>query len=195
GLGAVEPTLLVDADLTNPSVAAYLDADPTRGLYMLAHAEPDAPGVWERAIAQETQPLHPQSAHAAVLCGVPKPEMRAAVTRRFVERLVDELRHRYRYVVLDLGADLLGPDALVHRTALGLADQVLLVASADLVGLAHARTALAQLDAQLGLARDRVAVVINRHDTRHHHSREEIEWGLDAPTPPLIPYHPPPPPR
>ena len=155
---------------------------------MLAHAEPDAPGAWERAIGQETQPLHAQSAHGAVLCGVPKPEMRAAVTRRFLERLLAELRHRYRYVVLDVGAELLGPEAAPHRAALGLADQVLVVASADLVGLSHARTALAQLDAQLGLGVDRLAVVVNRHDARHHHPREEIEWALQAPTAAVVPY-------
>jgi hypothetical protein len=33
-LGAVSPTVLVDADLGGPSLAAHLDLDPTRNLYM-----------------------------------------------------------------------------------------------------------------------------------------------------------------
>ncbi|MHB1131023.1 MAG: hypothetical protein ACYC4L_01405, partial [Chloroflexota bacterium] len=93
-LGAVAPTVLVDADLAGPSIAACLDADPTRNLYMLAHAEPSSPQEWERAIAQETQPLGPRSPHGVVLCGVPKPQMRGAVSPRFLERLVAELGQR-----------------------------------------------------------------------------------------------------
>src|SRR5690606_21681669 len=56
-LGADSPTILVDADLAGPSIAAYLDADPTRNLAMLAHANPTMPEDWERALRQETQPL------------------------------------------------------------------------------------------------------------------------------------------
>jgi len=187
-LGSVAPTLLVDADMTSPSVAAYLDLDPTRNLYVLAHAEPDAPGTWERAIAQETPPLAAPSAYGAVLCGVPKPEMRAAVTSHFLERLVDELRRRHRYVVLDLGAELLDAEAVLHRAVLALADQVLLIASADLVGLSRARTALARLEAPIGLDPERVALVVNRHDERFHHGRAEIDWGLERPVAAMIPY-------
>lgn len=187
-LGAVAPTVLVDADLSGPSLAAYLDADPTRNLYMLAHAEPDAPREWERAIEQETQPLAARSPHGAVLCGVPKPEMRTGISARFFERLVAELQRRYRYVILDVGADLLGSEAALHRAALGLAGQVLLVASADLVGLWHARTALGLLRTHLQLGPERVALIINRHDRRYHHGRAEIEWALGVATAAVIPY-------
>ena len=187
-LGAVAPTVLVDADLSGPSMAAYLDADPTRNLYMLAHAEPETPGDWGRAIEQETQPLSPRSPHGVVICGVPKAEMRAGVSARFFERLLAELRQRYRYVVVDVGADLLGSEASLHRTALGLAQQVLLVASGDLVGLWHARSALGLLKNTLQLGPDRVALVINRHDRRYHHGRTEIEWALGLPAAGVIPY-------
>jgi pilus assembly protein CpaE len=187
-LGAIAPTVLVDADLSGPSIAAYLDADPTRNLYMLAHAEPESPREWERAIAQETQPLGARSPQGVVLCGVPKPEMRTGIAPRFFERLVGELRQRYRYVILDTGADLLGPEAAVHRTALGLGQQVLLVAAGDVVGLWHGRTALGLLRSHLQVGPDRVALVINRHDRRHHHGRMDIEWALGVPTAAVIPY-------
>ncbi|MBI4496650.1 MAG: hypothetical protein HY689_01965 [Chloroflexi bacterium] len=188
-LGAVAPTVLVDADLAGPSVAAYLDADPTRNLYMLAHAEPESPGEWERAILQETQPLGARSPHGVVLCGVPKPDMRGGISARFMERLLGELRRRYRYVIVDCGADLVvGSDAGVHRTVIGLTQQVLLVASADLVGLWHARTALDTLKTHLQIDPDRVALVVNRHDRRYHHGRMEIEWTLGISSAALIPY-------
>lgn len=187
-LGAVAPTVLVDADLAGPSIAAWLDADPTRSISMLAHAEPETSRDWDRAIAQEVQPLHPRSPHGVVLCGVPKPEMRSLVSIRFFERLVAELRRRYRYVILDTGADLLGAEMALHRAVLVQAQQILLVASPDLVGLWHTRAALGILQNQFALGTERIALLINRHDRRYHHSRVEIEWALGLPTAAIVPY-------
>ena len=45
-LGAVEPTVLIDADFASPSVAAYLDRDPSRNLCTLAHAVRESPHAW-----------------------------------------------------------------------------------------------------------------------------------------------------
>ena len=183
-LGAVAPTVLVDADLAAPSVAAHLDADPTRNLYLLAHAEPAGPREWERALEQETQPLAARSPQGRVLCGVPKAELRAGITPRFFERLLGELRRRHRYVVLDLGAEALGGEAVATRAGLDLADRVLCVVAADLVGLWRGRTALGRLAA----GPDRRALVINRHDRRRHHARSEIEWALGVPAAAVIPH-------
>lgn len=180
-LGAVAPTVLVDLDMAGPAVAAHIDADPTRNVYMVAHADPQTPGEWDRAIRQELRPLAARSPHAMVLCGVPKPEMRSGVSPRFVERLLAELRQRFRYVVVDTGAELLGTEMQVHRAALAQADQVLLVAAGDLVGLAQARNALAALRSPLWTPVEAdIALLINRHDRRFHHGRREIEWVLGA---------------
>jgi MinD-like ATPase involved in chromosome partitioning or flagellar assembly len=186
-LGVVAPTVLVDIDLSGPSVAAHVDADPTRNLYMLAHAEPETDAEWSHAIRQEIQSLGGQSVHGVVICGVPKLELRTGITPRFIDRLIQELRRRYRYVILDIGAELLSPEAAPHRAALQCADLVLLVGSADLVGLWHARTGLALLQSPLGIDPDRVALVINRHSRRLHHSRGEIEWALGLATAATIP--------
>ncbi len=188
-LGAVVPTILVDADMSGPSIAAQLDADPTRNLYMVAHAEPEAAWEWDRAIQSEVQPLdRARSPYADILCGVPKPDMRGRITRHFLERLVQSLQRRYRYVILDTGGELLGGEGQVHRAAVALSQQVLLVCSGDLVGLWRARTTLAMLQSHLQISPQRVALVINRHDPRFHHGRTEIEWALGAATASLIPY-------
>jgi len=186
GLGAVAPTILVDADLAGPSLAACLDADPTRNLAMLAHTDPDTPRAWERAIADETQPLGPRSPNGRVLCGVPKPEMQSLLSRRFLDRLVDELTPRYRYVLLDVGAGALRADTALHRLALATAQHTLFVMAADLLGLYHARTELARL--QPGSWQDRVALIVNRYDAHSHHQRAEIEWALGTPLAAVIPY-------
>jgi Mrp family chromosome partitioning ATPase len=187
-LGAVAPTILIDADLAGPSIAAWLDADPTRNISMLVHAEPETSRDWDRAIAQEVQPLHPRSPHGVVLCGVPKPEMRSLIPIRFFERLLGEFRQRYRYVILDVGAEFLDAEVALHRTALAQAQQILLVGSADLVGLWHTRTALSLLQNQLALGPERIALIVNQHDRRYHHSRAEIEWALGLPTAAVVPY-------
>jgi MinD-like ATPase involved in chromosome partitioning or flagellar assembly len=186
-LGAVAPAVLVDADLAGASLAAYLDADPSRNLFMLAHAAPQSPGEWDRALGQELQPLDPGSPHGAVLCGVPTPLHSAGVAPAFFARAVAEVRARYRYVIIDVGADLVGAEAVVHRAALGLAGQVLLVASPDVVGLSRLRVTRRILQEQLGLPDERIALVINRHDRRQHHDRDEIAWALGTPLAAVIP--------
>ena len=189
--GAVAPTVLVDADTTSPSVAAQLDADPTRSLFMLAHAEPTTGREWARALESELQPLARRSPRGVILCGVPKPEMRGAVSPGFFERCISELRQRYRYVVLDVGAELSGPLADLHRAALGLAERVLFVAATDPVGLWRAKVALDALrTAAPGpwVAEDGLALVLNRHDRRHHHGRGEIEWNLRVPAAAVVPF-------
>lgn len=186
-LGVVAPTVLVDLDLHAPGVAACLDADPTRNLAMVAHAEPETPRDWDRAIQQEVQPLHPRSPQSAVLCGLPKPEMRSAISPRFVDRLIAELTRQYRYVLLDTGADFLGQEAAVYGTALAAAKQTLVVCSADLVGLWRTRTILQLLHQHLQLDPAHVGLILNRYDPRYHHGRSEIEWALEVPVAAVIP--------
>ncbi len=188
-LGAVAPTVLVDLDCASPCVAAYLNRDPSRNVCTLAHAVREDPHRWSHALDQELQPLHARSPAAVVLCGLPKRELRPTITPAIMERLVDELARRYRYVILDVGAELLGMDApaILHRAALGVAHHVLLVTSCDLVSLWHARIALQQYERVLALDPERVSLIANRHDPHYHHSVAEIEWHLGAAAATVIP--------
>jgi MinD-like ATPase involved in chromosome partitioning or flagellar assembly len=189
-LGTAAPTVLVEADLCAPALAAYLDRDPSRNVCTLAHAVRENPHAWDAALVDELQPLSHHCAMGVALCGPPKREMRASIAPAFLERLVAELSQRYRYIVLDVGPELLGMEtaAANHRAALASAQQLLLVAGSDLVGLWHARTTLDQLERQLGIERQMVSLVLNRYDARHHHSRSEVEWHLGAPVVAVIPF-------
>jgi Flp pilus assembly CpaE family ATPase len=124
------------------------------------------------------------------LCGPPKREMRTSIAPAFLERLLVELGHRYRYVVVDVGPDLLGVDSAAtnHRAMLASARHVLVVSASDLVGLWHTRTALDQLERQLGIDRRSVNVILNRHDPRYHHAQSEVEWHLGAPIAAVVPF-------
>ena len=189
-LSSAEPTVLVEADLCAPSVVAYLDRDPTRNICTLAHTVREDPHAWSAALADELQPLGPDGLSAKVLCGPPKREMRSSIAPGLLERLIAELAQRYRWVVLDVGPELLGIDtpAANHRAALSTAHHVLLVAASDLVGLWHARVALDQLERQLGIDRRMLNLVLNRHDPRFHHARSEVEWHLGAPVAAVVPF-------
>jgi Mrp family chromosome partitioning ATPase len=189
-LGATASTVLVEADLCAPAVAAYLDADPSRNLCTLAHAVRDDPHLWSVALADELQALGPHPVSSLVLCGPPKREMRTSIAPPFMEQLVRELAQRYRWVVLDVGPELLGVEAAAasHRVALARAEHVLLVTAADLVGLWHARTAIDQLEHLVGIERSRVSLILNRHDPRHHHPPQEVAWHLGASVAAVIPF-------
>ena len=190
-LGAVAPTVCVDASRT-PSVAAYLDADPLKSLYMLAHADPQTPREWEQALTQELQPLHRRSTQGAILAGVPKPEMWGGVRGDFTVRLLAELRQRFRYVVLDVGHRPPDADPGLWGASVQGADQVLFVTATDLVGTWRAQTALGALGQERPLRRPdggaAVALVLNRHDRRHHHTRAEIEWALNLAAGAVVPF-------
>lgn len=187
-LGAVAPTVLVDADLTGPSLAVLLDADPRRNLFQLAYGQPETPEEWEEQLAHALQPLAPRSPQGWLLCGLATQAMRARVSVDFFNRTVAHLQSRFRYVILDLGADLLGSDHQLHRRALQLAAQVLLVTTPDLTDLRRAQVTLGDLDAMLGIEPGHVAVIVNRYDRRRHPGRRELEWGLGHSVAALVPY-------
>jgi Flp pilus assembly CpaE family ATPase len=189
-LGAAGPTVLVEADLCAPAFAAYLDLDPSRNVCTLAHTVRDDPRLWGAALDDELQALGAHPVSAVVLCGPPKREMRTSVAPALMERLIDELARRYRWVILDVGPELLGMDlaAASHRAVLARAHHILLITAADLVGLWQTRTAIEQLERVLGLERRRLNLVLNRHDPRFHHSRQEVEWHLGTPVAGVIPF-------
>jgi MinD-like ATPase involved in chromosome partitioning or flagellar assembly len=183
--GAVEPTVLVDLDLRGPNVAALLGLDPTRNLFMVAHADPKNAREWNRALEQECQPLAPRSTHGLALAGIPKQAMRSAITISFLQRLLTELQARHRYVVLDVGCLPSSGEASVATWLAATAGQLLFVTTATVTGVWNAKTALANAPE---LHRDGTALVINQHDRRVHHSREEIEWALERPSAAIIPF-------
>jgi cellulose biosynthesis protein BcsQ len=189
-LGAADPTVLVELDLCAPAAAAYLDADPSRNVCTLAHTVRDEPRLWGAALGDELQPLASASTDAVLLCGPPKREMRTSVGPALVERLMDELAQRFRWVILDIGPELVGVEVAPtsHRSALARADHILLASGADFVALWHTRTALDQLERLLGIERRQVNLILNRHDPRFHHARQEVEWHLGAPVVAVIPF-------
>lgn len=188
-LGAVAPTLLIDADLAGPSIAAHLDADPSKNLYMLAGAAPRSSAEWDRALADELQPLGAEAPRAAVLCGVPRGGRGGKVTPQFLGRALDALRHRFAHIVVDIGADIEGADgaAALHRAAATHADHIVLVGSGDIPGLRRQLDATTYLIEHLRVERRRIALVVNRHDRASDHPPDAIERAFGQPLAALVP--------
>lgn len=186
-LNLVTSVALVDADLACSCTGPVLDTDVDRNLATLAHADPRDVGAWDRALERDGQPLHPRYPHGLLLCGLPKPEQRSALSRAFFDRLLGELRRRYTYVVLDVGAEVMSPDAAIHRAALQAADDVLLVVRADPLGLWQARATLGVWERQLRLPSQRIALVLNQYDRRRHQAPTQIAWALAVPAAAVLP--------
>ena len=191
-LGAVAPTVLVDLDCTSPSVAAYLNLDPSRNVCTLAHAVREAPQAWAPALQQELQPLHPRSPEGVVLCGPPKREMRADADRPGARSGSSRSwRRRYRYVDPRRRGRAAG-----NRSALRSpiaprwpAAQHVLRRYRRRPGQPVARAhRLGQLERVLHIEHERISLAINRHDARYHHTRAEIEWHLGAAAAVVIPH-------
>jgi Flp pilus assembly CpaE family ATPase len=190
-LGVAAPTVLVDADPWGPSIAAALDADPTRNLAMLAFGLGPSwvgGGAWDRVLAGELQPLHSACPQGWTLCGAPAPEARPVLPAAFFERLLAELRPRFRYVVLDAGGDLLATESVASRAAVAGAGRVLVVAGADIVGLVHARRALEVLRGPLAVPDARLGLVLNHFHWRFHHAPAEVEEALRVPVVAVLPH-------
>ncbi|MCA9846432.1 MAG: P-loop NTPase [Dehalococcoidia bacterium] len=151
--------VLVDADLRGGNVAPYLGLDPRRGLVGLAVAG----GPLDTRLATELQ----EGPGCAVLAGVERPELAAALTPELVTGAVARLRGRYGRVVVDLGWP---PEAGVLRAA----DHALLVTAPDLVSLWNARLSLRSLDED-GV---RWGLAVNRREGREHYDGHEIERAL-----------------
>lgn len=161
--------VLVDADLRGGGVAPYLDLDPRRGLIGLT-VGPQSDDV----VGAELQEV----GGVSVLAGIERPEMRDRVTPEQLITALVVLRERFDFTVIDVGQSLPGVASDAANAVTRSADRVLVITTADLSGLWNARHCLRHLQESLGLPRERLALVINRHAGRHEYGAAEVERAL-----------------
>lgn len=163
--------VLVDADLRGGGVAPYLDFDPRRGLIGLTVGPPSAD-----VVGVELQHANGFS----VLTGIERPEMRERVTPEQLITALAALPGQFAFTVVDVGQALPGVAAGATNAVLRNADKVLVVTTADLTGLWNTRHCLRYLQESLDVPRERLALVINRHASRHEYGAAEVERALGA---------------
>jgi Flp pilus assembly CpaE family ATPase len=188
-LGAVRRSVLVDLDLAHPCIAAYVAADILRNLAMLTRNEPGSPEHWRQALDGELQALDGRCPQAQLLLAIPDSSRGAAISAPFFERALPALQEGAGdgHIFIDLGGDLLRPDAATQRAALLAADQILLVARADSVSLWQAREAAAAWQQQIGVSKERLALVVTHYDGHIHQSPAHIGWNVGVPVAALVP--------
>lgn len=181
--GRGSAVLLIDADLRLGTVGAHLDLDPRQGLFTLAYGARGGPEDWVRRLDEEVQ----DGPGFSVLGGIERPAQRAQVGEEVVAAALAAARRRCAAVVVDAGAVVGGLTPPGSEAALRRADLVLLVATPDLAGLWHARTARDTLVDTLGIPADRLAVVLNRRRGRAHRSPEEVARAFGLPVLAVVP--------
>jgi MinD-like ATPase involved in chromosome partitioning or flagellar assembly len=187
-LGSAASTVLVDLDVSGAAVGVQLE-DGQQGrvrssLGDLVSADLDSHEAWQRELDRTLQPLGTYAKQAQVLCGLQRRRQRVHVSTALVERLVAELRTRFAFVVLDVGAD--SPaDSQVTAAALRAADQLLVVATPDPVGLRRAADSVQEAARLLDLGR--AALVLNRYDGRVHTDLRRVDAEIGLPIVSLVP--------
>lgn len=181
--GAIAETgkrvLLVDGDLRGGSVGPYLDLDPRRGLVGLTVGNSGEPPD----LVSELQ----DGPSFSVLAGIERPEMREQLAAEHIPTAVRAAGRGFDAVVIDAGETIAGRASPAANAFLGLAGRVLVVTTADLIGLWNARSCLRYLAASPGIPSEAVSVVINRRVGREHHGALEVERALGVPVLAMIP--------
>jgi pilus assembly protein CpaE len=179
-LGGDTRTAMIDTDLQFGDVAAMLHTDghPLSIADLAITGEDIEAGRLETVLA--TGP-----AGVRVLRSALSPELAALVSASHLRAMIRAISRAHEFVVVDT------PSQLDERTleAFELADRVLLVTSYNMTSVRATKAAMALLDA-LGIAQERVDVILNHSRPRVSYRRADIEGLLGRPAIADLPYDP-----
>ncbi len=162
--------LLIDGDLRGGSIGPYLDLDPRRGLSGLSVGSIDRPA----GVLDELQ----DGPGFTVLAGIERPEARERLTPERIAGSVPALQERFDVILIDGGETLSGVTSAVGAAFLRSAERVLLVTTADLLGLWNARASLRFVTESLGIPPEAVSAVVNRRNGSGEYGPLEVERAL-----------------
>ncbi len=162
--------LLIDGDLRGGSIGPYLDLDPRRGLSGLSVGPTDKP----EGVLDELQ----DGPGFSILTGIERPEAQERVTPARIAGTVSALHEHFDVIFIDAGETLSGVTSAVGAAFLRSAERVLLVTTADLLGLWNARAALRFVTESLGIPPEAVSGVVNRRNGSAEYGAPEVERAL-----------------
>ncbi len=169
--------LLVDLDTQAGSIAFHLKLQPTYSvLDAVERSSRLDPGAWSALVA---------SAGGIDVLAAPEIPAPGGIDSNGLHEVLEYSRMLYDWVVVDL-------PSVFHRLTLFVlseADAACLVSTADLVSLHMARRAVGLLG-QLGFARDRFQMVVNRLDRRAGLSASDMEKIFGCPVFATLPEDP-----
>ena len=162
--------LLIDGDLRGGSVGPSLDLDPRRGLSGLSVGQSDRP----EHVLDELQ----DGPGFSVLTGIERAEAQERLTPARIAGAVSGLQERFDLILIDGGETLSGVTSAVGAAFLRSAERILLLTTADLLGLWNARGSLRFVTESLGVPPEAVSAVVNRRTGRDQYGEHEVERAL-----------------
>ncbi len=162
--------LLIDGDLRGGSIGPYLDLDARRGLSGLSVGPIDGP----ESVLDEVQ----DGPGCSILNGIERPEAQERLTPERIAGTVAALQERFDVILIDGGETLSGVTSATGATFVRSAERVLLVTTADLLGLWNARASLRFITESLGVPPEAVSAVVNRHSGGDQYGADEVERAL-----------------
>lgn len=168
--GSRRSVVLIDGDLRGGSIGPYLDLDPRRGLSGLSAGPIDRP---ERVL-DELQ----DGPGFSVLTGIERPEAHERLKPERIAGTVSALQEHFDVILIDGGETLSGVTSATSVALLRSAERVLLVTTADLIGLWNARASLRFVTDSLGVPAEAVSAIVNRRDGSEQYGSPEVERAL-----------------
>lgn len=162
--------LLIDGDLRGGSMCACLDLDPRRGLAGLSVG----PGSRAERVLEELQ----EGPGFSVLAGVERPEAQEQLLPERISSAIATLQERFDVILIDAGETISGVTSATGAAFVRPAERVLLVTTADLLGLWNARSCLRFITESLGVPPEAVSTVISRHSGTEQYGAHEVERAL-----------------
>ncbi len=163
------PTVLVDLNLQFGDIDLMLNIAPERTIaaviQRMNQLDPD--------LMESFLTLHEVS-NLKVLAAPARPEYADTITVFVVEKILQVLRERHTYVIIDTPSFL--QDTTL--TALDHSDEIILLTALDLLALHNTKTALAMMQ-KLRYGPEKVKLVLNRSNADVGISPEDVEHTLE----------------
>ncbi len=171
-----ERVALVDMSFQFGDVAVMLNLQPNQSLADISSRFDD----FDSQLLDAT--LIPHSSGIKTLLAPPRPEMADLVAAEHVKKVLEELRLKYDYVIVDTLSSL--QDAIL--VMLDLADLIILPTTPDLASLKNSRLFFEVADA-LKYPKEAIALILNKSDRRAGIRAVDIEDTIKHPITAEIP--------
>jgi pilus assembly protein CpaE len=175
---AIPVTVLVDANVAYGDCAAFLRVRPQRTLMELA----SIPGDFDESALKSVLTAHESGLQ--LVCAGTDPLAAESLDTGLVTRLLNALRQQFDLVVVDTSSNF---DAF-SQAVLADCDLAYLVTSIELPAIKDARVCLSTFD-RLGLATDKIRVVLNRANSKVGFPPEEVDRALGHKIAAKLPSH------
>ncbi|HEY6959781.1 MAG TPA: response regulator [Candidatus Limnocylindria bacterium] len=171
-----KPVVLVDGSLPFGDIAVILNMSPK------AKTLADLIGSFEQADADVVESILVQhSTGIKVMLAPPTPESTELITGANIKRVLEVLRERYAYVVVDTWPSF--QEQVI--TMLDVADVILTLMTLEITSLKNVRVFM-EIAEKLGYTEDKVQLVANRNDSSGGIKASDVEASLGRKIPHAI---------